>query len=337
MKPYWEFEMKEDNIKKFGDNAPSARLIWGNSMKVLEDLKGEVQVQSIVTELPVFGMGDENPASWPSSYHHPMYANILKIPTDSGEYTFGLEESLSQYVSHVSTLFRSCKDLLAKDGTLWFSCRDKYSTDKQLMLIPSKIAIALQNEGWILRNDIVWKWDNPNPESAKDRLTRTHGHVFLFAHPDSEGAYKYNPDPIREPHETLGRPDHYYNKEVEVADGFMRRPKKSDAYHPMGRNKRDVWEVNLGSYMGNSISPWPYDLVKPMILAGTDEGDTVLDPLSGTALTGKVCLDHNRNYIGIDNSMGVRSEAIARLDGIKQSRKAKQHGDEDPVNDLFGE
>lgn len=330
--------MKQDYIRKLGDDAPTARLIWANAMDVVDPLiKEGLKVQSIITELPVVGMGDDLPEYWPSSYYHPVYDNILRIPTDPGEYTFGLEESLDAYISHVVTLFRKYKEVLSTDGTLWFSCRDKYSADKQLMMIPSKVAIALQNEGWILRNDIIWKWDNPNPESAKDRLTRTHGHVFLFAHPDSEGNYKYDPDPIREPHETLGRPDHWYNKEVETAEGFARRPKKEDAYHPLGRNKRDVWEVNLGSYLGKSISPWPYELVKPMVLAGTQEGDWILDPLSGTALTGKVCLDHGRNYIGIDCNLGVRSEAVARLDGIKQSRKAKQQGDADPVNDLFGE
>ena len=274
---------------------------------------------------------------WGSANYKQLYGKDVYHYCNSGKYTFGLEDDLNDYIAHVITMFRMCKEILNKDGTLWFSCRDKYSTDKQLMLIPSRIAMALQNEGWILRNDIIWKWDNPNPESAKDRLTRTHGHVFLFAHPESCGDYYYNPDDIREPHQTLGRPDHYYNKEVETADGFARRPKKEDAYHPLGRNKRDVWEVNLGSYLGKSISPWPYDLVKPMVLAGTREGDTVLDPLSGTALTGQVCLDHGRHYIGVDNNKGVRPEAVARLEGIKQSRKAKQQGDANPINDLFGE
>jgi len=327
---------ESDYIRRFGDNAPCARLIWENAWDAVEQLKKDGgKVQSIVTELPVLGMGDENPSAWPDCKI--TLNGICQHNVSSGNYTFGLEEELYDYIAHVVSIFRHCKDVLSKNGTLWFSCRDKYSTDKQLMLIPSRIAMALQDEGWILRNDIIWKWDNPNPESAKDRLTRTHGHVFLFAHPESKGDYYYNPDDIREPHKTLGRPDHWYNKEVETAEGFARRPKKEDAYHPLGRNKRDVWEVNLGSYLGKSISPWPYDLVKPMVLAGTKQGDTVLDPLSGTALTGQVCLDHGRHYIGIDNNKGVRPEAVARLEGIKQSRKAKQQGDADPVNDLFGE
>lgn len=327
-----------DYIRRFGDNSPTARLIWGNAWYALEKLKLEEQkVQAIITELPVLGMGDENPCDWPETHYHPLYNNALKLSSPAGSYTFGLEDTLDDFICHVVSLFRSCKEVLSENGTLWFSCRDKYTADKQLMMIPARIAMALQNEGWILRNDIIWKWDNPNPESAKDRLTRTHGHVFLFAHPDSQGEYYYNPDAIREPHETLGRPDHWYNKEVETAEGFARRPKKEDAYHPLGRNKRDVWEVNLGSYLGKSISPWPYDLVKPMVLAGTKEGDTVLDILSGTAVTGQVCLDFERGYIGVDYNKGVRPEAVARLEGIKQSRKTKQQGDANPVNDLFGE
>ena len=328
--------MKTDLIKRFGDNAPSSRLMWGNAWDAIDILKrNEQTVQSIVTELPVLGMGDEYPCEWPLCEYEPFPGITLDVP--EGQYTLGLEDEMVDYIAHVVALFRHCSEVLSEDGTLWFSCRDKYSTNKQLMQIPARIAMALQNDGWILRNDIIWKWDNPNPESAKDRLTRTHGHVFLFAHPLSKGNYYYNPDDIREPHQTIGRPDHWYNKELETADGFARRPKKEDAYHPLGRNKRDVWEVNLGSYLGKSISPWPYDLVKPMILAGTQKGDTVLDPLSGTALTGKVCMDNNRHYIGVDVNMGVRPEAVARLEGIKQSRKAKQQGDADPVNDLFGE
>lgn len=330
----------EDNIRKFGDNAPTAKLIWNHCEDAIESLiKKGVQVQSIITELPVYGMPTIGayPVTWGSGYYKLTYNHDITHYTNSGDYILGEEDFLDDFIAHVVTFFRSCKDILQKDGTLWFSCRDKYATNKQLMLIPTRIAMALQNEGWILRNDIIWKWDNPNPESAKDRLTRTHGHVFLFAHPDSEGSYTYNADPIREPHETLGRPDHWYNKEVETAEGLARRPKKEDAYHPMGRNKRDVWEVNLGSYLGKSISPWPYDLVEPMVLAGTNEGDTVLDPFSGTALTGKVCIDNNRNFIGIDINREARSEAVARLEGIKQSRKAKQQGDENPINDFFGE
>ena len=329
--------MKIDNIKKFGDKAPSSMLCWAHAEEFVEEaIEKEMKVQSIVTELPVYGMGDPNPQDWRGSSFKQLYDRDIHYYCSSGEYTLGLEEDLNDYIAHVVSLFRQCLPLLNTNGTLWFSCRDKYSVDKQLMMIPSRIAMALQNEGWVLRNDIIWKWGNPNPESAKDRLTRTHGHVFLFAHPESKGVYKYNADPIREPHETLGRPDHWYNKEVETADGFARRPKKEDAYHPLGRNKRDVWEVNLGSYLGKSISPWPYELVKPMILAGTDEGDTVLDPLSGTALTGQVCNDLGRNYIGVECNLSMRPEAVARLEGIKQSRKTKQMGESNPVRDMFG-
>jgi site-specific DNA-methyltransferase (adenine-specific) len=326
-------KINTDTVISLGDNAPNAKLLWGHSFDVLQDLHiQKTQVQSIITELPSYGIGDSMDVEWPQCTYK-VFDNVTHtIPKQ--QTTLGLEDTVEDYIGHIVQLLDSAREVLKTNGTLWLACRDRYGEDKNLGMIPARIALALQAEGWILRNDIIWKWDNPNPESTKDRLTRTYGHIFMFAHPDSKGEYLYNQDSIREEH-TSSLSDSYVSY-TEVADGFSKRPDAHQAYHPLGRNKRDVWEVNLGAYMGKSNSPWPYELVVPMVLASSNEGDTVLDLLSGTAQTGKACLDNNRNYIGIDSNTQVRSEALARLQGIKQSRKAKQQWDSNPVVEMFG-
>lgn len=315
-----------------GDNGPVAKLHWGHNLQVLQELiQDNVKVQSVITELPSYGLSEDLPQQWPNFIHKDISGNV--VTTLQQDTTLGLEETLEDYIAHIVLMLDKCRDVLKTDGTLWLAVRDRYSEDKNLAMIPARVALTLQQEGWILRNDIIWKWNNPHPESVKDRLTRTYGHVFMFAHPESKGQYTYYQDNIREQH--LSSPDNY---KVVVSDNvFNRRPDAKDAYPEGGKNKRDVWECNLGAYRGPSNSPWPYDLVKPMVLASTQEGDTVLDILSGTAMTGKVCIDNGRSYIGIDSKDSVRGEALARLQGVVQSNKAKQNWGHSPVLDMFSQ
>jgi site-specific DNA-methyltransferase (adenine-specific) len=280
------------------------------------------------------------------------------------EVPFGYEATVEDFVGHAVLVFREIKRVLRKDGTLWFHCRDRY-TDKQLCLIPHRMALALQAEGWVLRNEIIWQRDNTTPESVKDRMTRNHGTIFFFAHPQSGSGYYYDSEAIREPH-TSQDEKHIrgYNKTTVVADGFARRPQPDKAWHPKGRNKRTVWSVNLGAYLGKSVSPWPEALAEPQVWASVSAGGvcvecgaplvregegwqktcghqesgigrpTVLDPFAGTAVTGKAALSWGAHFIGIDDDAGVLPEARARLEGLTHSRKALQNT-ESPILDMF--
>lgn len=353
-----------------GDNAPNANLLWGESALVaLRNLK-ESSVHSVITELPVPGIGDNRiPSSWPRTRYTPMAGLKASLVVPAQEIALGDEASVEDFIGHAVLIFREIQRVLRPDGTLWFYVRDRYSENKQLAMIPHKLALALQAEGWILRNEVIWQKDNTTPESAKDRLTRTHGTLFFFAHPESSGkdaGYFYDADAIREPH-TSKDEKHLkgYNKDINMADGFSRRPELDKAWHPKGRNKRSVWSVNLGAYLGKSVSPWPSELVEPMVHASVSAGGccsecgtqllrgagekwvrgcdhesskvvrpTVLDPFAGTAVTGRVAMDWGANFIGIDIDPEVLSEARARIEGLTHSRRALQNK-ESPILDMF--
>lgn len=349
-----------------GDNAPKALLLWGEC--ALQALKGlpEGSVHSVITELPVPGIGENRISSkWPRAKYEPILGSS-EIKLSAQQVPLGDESSVEDFIGHAVLVFRELRRVLRPDGTLWFHVRDRYS-EKQLALIPHKLALALQAEGWILRNEIIWHRENTTPESAKDRLTRTHGTVFMFAHPDCpDSGYFYDADAIREPHTSKDEKHiRSYNKNTTVAEGFSRRPDMDHAWHPKGRNKRSVWNVNLGAYLGAAVSPWPAELVEPMVWASVSAGGccsecgtqlvrtaddkwawacshaggetlrpTVLDPFAGTAVTGKVAMGWGADFIGIDIDMGVLPEARARLEGLKHSRRALQNK-ESPILDMF--
>jgi DNA modification methylase len=108
----------------------------------------------------------------------------------------GLEFDWSMYVEHLVELFREVKRVLKKTGSLWLNIGDTYS-DKCLLGIPWRVAFALMEDGWILRNAIIWYKPSHMPESTKDRLTRTYEYVFHFV---KSKKYYYNLDLIREPY-----------------------------------------------------------------------------------------------------------------------------------------
>lgn len=363
--------MKDVTLRpRIGDNAPFARLCYGAS--ALDSLKGlsDASVHTIITEPPPLRLGAPGQeARWPAVKYEPLIESGLKAKAPKGQVALGDEDTIEEYVAHLVAVFREAKRVLRPDGTLWLHVRDKHNM-KQLLLLPHRVALALQADGWVLRSEVIWHMENPTPDSANDRLTVDHNTVFLFSHPASaeKGAsYFYDADATREPHRSHDE-KHIkgYNKDVEVADGYARRPSLDTAWHPKGRKKRTTWTVNLGGYLGKAVAPWPYDLLVNMVKASVSAGGvcaacgtplargeednwwpacdcnagvkrgTVLDPFAGTAVTGKVAMDLGANFVGIDIDEGVFPEAQARIEGIKHSRKALQRGEADPVGDMFG-
>lgn len=333
-----------------GDNTPFATLQYGECAQAVLSRLPENFAQAIITELPAPGLGDYPETDWPAVSYcpHPLLAGKPRtnLRAKKQRCAYGSESSVEDYIAHTVHMFRLMKPVLRGDGTLWFHARDRYLEKKQLGMIPQQIALALQADGWVLRNEIIWQRDNTSPESALDRLTRTHGTLFMFAHPESskkDATYYYDADSIREPHQS--QDDKHiksYNKNTNMADGYSRRPKLGKAWHPKGRNRRTVWNVNLGAYLGKALSPWPLDLVEPMVKAAVPGRDrdpgtpraVVLDPFSGTATTGKAAMDWGADFFGIDIDREVLSEARARLEGLTHSRRALQQK-ESPILEMF--
>lgn len=248
----------------------------------------------------------------------------------------GLEETPKEYIDNLVEVFACVWDILEDNGTLWVNLGDSYYNyrpgkgqalskqsvsnslqdlpqdcarrgnklegykEKDLMGMPWRLAFALQDFGWYLRQDIIWHKPNPMPESVKDRCTKSHEYIFLLT---KNSQYYFDNNAIKEPSihsdRTAGNknPQKGTNKEgMEIRGGLLTAQQKSYEYS----NKRDVWTVPVKPYSGAHFAVYPEKLVEPMILAGTKVGDIVLDPFFGSGTTGVVAQKLGRQYIGCE-------------------------------------
>ena len=219
------------------------------------------------------------------------------------ENQIGMEESPEKYVEQLVDVFRSVKEVLTDDGTLWLNIGDSYYNyrsdgnypkqtvsktnqdlpsfspvrgnklegykSKDLIGIPWLLAFALRKDGWYLRQDIIWNKPNPMPESVRDRCTKSHEYIFLLSKSKN---YYFDVDAIKE----------------STIDGKGLKRKKS------------VWTVNTKPYKGAHFATFPPELIEPCIVAGSQKGDIILDPFMGSGTTGMVSKSLGRYYIGCE-------------------------------------
>ena len=163
---------------------------------------------------------------------------------------------------------------------------------------------SMFERGWFLRSEIIWAKlpkPNPMPESVTDRPTKAHEQVFLLA---KSPRYFYDADAVREEN----TPDMLLRaSRGHVRGGGVRDASRNDAttlvggpVDSAGRNKRTVWTVATQPFAGAHFAVFPPKLIEPMVLAGSAEGDTVLDPFAGSGTTGMVALRHGRSFIGCE-------------------------------------
>lgn len=261
----------------------SVTLHHGDALEVSRTLESG-SVDCIVTSPPYYGLRDYG---------------------QEGQY--GLEDNPSAYVETMRALFAELRRTLADDGTLWLNIGDTYGKKKQLLGIPWMVAFALQSDGWTLRNDIIWNKPNPMPESVKDRLARSHEHVFLFT---KSTKYHFDAEAIAEPlaPSSIAR----LSQNVEAQTGSTRANggaktngniKAAGSLTKGTRNRRDVWHVTTQPFKGAHMATMPPELARLCIAAGCKPGGTVLDPFSGTGTTGMVARNEGRRYVGIDISV----------------------------------
>ncbi len=187
--------------------------------------------------------------------------------------------------------------------------------------IPWQLAFALQADGWILRSDTIWAKPNGMPESTKDRPSRKHEHVFLFA---KSGRYWFDLDAIREPlAHPADRPQNSWARDTKEADvpgqrsrqhrldrpgkggGSNLRPTGRQHLTPDtngGRNPGDVWTIPTSPFPQAHYAVMAPRLAERLVASGCKPGGVVLDPFSGAGTTGMVAGRHGRRYIGIDAS-----------------------------------
>jgi site-specific DNA-methyltransferase (cytosine-N4-specific) len=235
-------------------------------------------------------------------------------------------------------VFGLVRELLAEDGVLWLNLGDSYAgggtigrndagrnftggggnkegsgnpgaqgwrqpapglKPKDLIGIPWRVAFALQEAGWYLRQDIIWAKPNPMPESVTDRCTKAHEYVFLMS---KSARYYFDHASIQEP-ETMKPQNRLTPRKDNPAAKVHGMPIYRQAEGGTGggmRNRRSVWTVPTMPYSGAHFATFPPALIEPMILAGSRPGDLVLDPFFGSGTTGEVAQRLGRKWVGCE-------------------------------------
>lgn len=230
----------------------------------------------------------------------------------------GLEPYPEWYVAHLAEILDKAKRCLKPGGSMWINIGDTYFArwasireggrqglgteermrrktplgdvrqEKQLLLIPSRFAIAMQERGWILRNDVIWHKPNAVPRPEGDRLRNTHEHFFHF---------------VKKP--SSGRASYYYDLSA-VEPGAS-----------------DVIVVNVRPGEDGHSATFPYDLVEPRIRSSSPPGGVVLDPFCGTGRALEVAQELGRNVIGFDAQRKFAELTESKLYGQKPTRGRK--------------
>jgi len=275
------------------------KIIQGNCIDKIQELKNN-SIDCVVSSPPYFGLRDYGV---------------------DGQ--FGLEKTYQDYIANTVKVFETFKPKLKDTATIWWNVGDTYASNgiyihswykkeknkdkknlhtnnkvryqdrkayrdhiikaKDLMMIPNRVAIALQDAGWYIRSEIIWHKPNPMPESIKDRPTSCHEKIWLIT---KSKKYYYDVDAIKEP--TVG------NLEK--------------------RNKRNVWTITTKPFKDAHFATFPKDLIEPCIKAGCPEGGVVLDPFGGAGTTGIVAQSLNRQAILIELNKDYINIANKRID-----------------------
>ena len=270
--------------------------------------------------------------------------------------SLGLEPRPHMFVDHLVEISREIRRVLKPRGSFWLNLGDTYYThtskrsgqfgadienernriftckrhilktdgwlqEKQLLGIPWRVAIALQDEGWVLRNCVIWYKRNHMPESVKDRLTKSYEFFFFLV---KQPRYYFNLDAIREPYveasiQRLTQPP--LVTRMDDADKLVKEPTKLTKHdqavgrignfsyadslhvksnHPKGKNPGDVWDIPTQPFPGAHFAVFPEKLVEPIIKACCPPKGVVLDPFAGSGTCLRVARRLGRSFIGVE-------------------------------------
>ena len=250
------------------------KILQGNCMEQLKNIDDE-SIQTVVTSPPYWGLRD--------------YGVDNQL---------GLESTPQEYVQSLVNVFKEVKRVLKDDGTVWLNLGDSYS-EKQLIGIPWRVAFALQDDGWYLRQDIIWAKPNPMPESVKDRCTKSHEYIFLLT---KSAKYYYDAEAIKEESMNIGETNAKFGgNKYGDNDSKKHLTYSGNKYTDNGkRNKRDVWTITTKPYSEAHFATFPVALPELCIKAGSKEKDLVLDPFAGAGTTGLVADRLGRDAVLIE-------------------------------------
>ena len=301
-------------IETIGD----ATLYLGDAMASLRAMP-PASVQTCVTSPPYWGLRDYGVEGQigleptPEEYVAKIVAvfrEVWRVLRDDGTLWVNLGSSYASAACvPLAKASVSPGALQSVDNScLNYALFSQYVKPKDLVPIPWMVAMALQKDGWYLRSDIIWAKPNPMPESVTDRPTKAHEYLFLLTKSER---YFYDTKAIAEPSidpESL-RPegrnprgddkfcqatlDERRNGAARTREGFSKLA--GGCY--LTRNRRSVWTIATTPYKGAHFAIYPRALVEPCILAGSREGDMVLDPFGGSGTTAAVALSLGRRAI----------------------------------------
>ena len=306
------------------------KIICGDALETLKNFPNE-SINCCITSPPYYGLRD---------YHK--------------KEQIGREKTVEEYLERLVAVFREVRRILKKDGTCFVVIGDSYAgtsskkeqrdpkypkgrngqnssitqkmlgyKSKDLMGIPWRLALALREDGWYLRSDIIWHKENAMPEACRDRPTRSYEHVFLLS---KSPKYYYDYEQMSEPMKEVSKkryvrgrkPDNKYLKENSGAKlQKINEARKYGEYKgdniPQFRNKRDIWTINTVSFRGNHYAVFPPKLAEICMIAGCPKGGIILDPFIGSGTVGFTAFLHNRKYIGIELNAEYVSLAKKRI------------------------
>ncbi|EKU98182.1 DNA modification methylase [Leptolyngbya sp. PCC 7375] len=307
------------------------QIIQGDCLNILPQLP-EKHFNCCATSPPYFGLRDYdvNGSDWPEMSYQPM-PGLPEMVVPSWHGCLGQEATPEMFTAHLVHVFRAVWRVLRDDGCLWLNLGDSYASkwavsrrnavgndsledgsrdqrpdrltnglkEKDLIGIPWRVAMALQADGWYLRQDVIWQKVNPLPESVKDRCTKAHEYLFLFS---KQPRYAFDHEAIKEPAiagyqgSSFIRGKTLEAQQRQSAVGSKLRRETST------RNKRSVWPVASEPCKEAHYAVMPSALIEPCILAGSPPEGHVLDPFGGAGTTGMTCKRHRRNYTLIELS-----------------------------------
>ena len=273
----------------------------------------------------------------------PNIQTLCKCGAKRIDKQLGLEPTYQEHIQNIVELFRAMKPKLKDSATIWLNYGDSYAATvngtkakdiknddrgfvdkpfstiqgsikpKDLVMIPNRIAIALQDDGWWIRSEIIWHKPNPMPESVRDRPTSSHEKILLIT---KSKKYYYDADAIKE--KSISKGSVHVHKPGNKADEYVKQGLKTHPAKtyitPEKKNKRNVWTITTKPCKDAHFATFPKDLIEPCIKAGCPEGGIVLDPFGGAGTTGIVAQSLNRTAILIELNPEYIEIAKKRID-----------------------